>query len=372
MVVGFLKLQASSLRRFRRRILLLSLLSTLWASISAAADFKRTVLIRDVTEIEGVRSNQLVGYGLVVGLHGTGDSQQTYLTVQTLANAMQRLGVQITPSIVVVKNVAAVFVTAELPPFSRPGMDMDITVSSIGDARSLEGGVLLLTSLRGVDGEVYAQAQGPLTIGGYTPNGTNAKPFKHPTVGRIADGAIVERDASVDLTHFETISLLLRQPDFTSARNVADAINQDFGKDISHAIDSRRIDINVAASGIGSVPTLLSRVQGLLIQVQPAAKVVVNERTGTIVLGGDVKLSPVVVMQAGLTIQVQASPPVTTSSLTPLSPGSPTQSVQLQAGSSVDELLKGLRVIGASSQDILAILQAIKAAGGLQADLEVI
>ncbi len=338
-----------------------------------AADPSQSVLIRDVTEVEGVRSNQLIGYGLVVGLHSTGDSQQTYLTVQTLANAMQRMGVQIVPSIVVVKNVAAVFVTAELPPFARPGMNLDITISSIGDARSLEGGVLLLTALRGVDGEVYAQGQGALTIGGYTQSGpTTSKLTRHPTVGRIAEGAIVERDASVDLSHFQTVSLLLRDPDFTAARNIAEAINHDFAKPISRAVDSRRIEILVADSGIASVPILLSRVQNLAVEVKPAAKVVVNERTGTIVLGGDVTLSPVVIMQAGLTIQIQPSPPASLPPTLPTAPPTVGQAIQMQEGSSVNELLKGLHTIGASSQDILAILQAIKAAGGLQADLEVI
>ncbi|WP_255484141.1 flagellar basal body P-ring protein FlgI [Granulicella sp. 5B5] len=362
----------SSLLRDFYTLCLVSLCIAL-SAVSHASDYSRQVLIRDITEVEGVRSNQLVGYGLVVGLHGTGDSQQTYLTVQTLANAMQRMGIQITPSIVVVRNVAAVFVTADLPPFSRPGMDIDITVSSIGDARSLEGGVLLLTSLRGVDGEAYAQGQGPLTIGGYTQGGgLNSKVMRHPTVGTIADGGIVERDAAVDISHLQTVSLLLRNPDFTSARHVADAVNREFGKTISHAVDSRRIDVSVAESGVSSVPVLLSRIQGLAVEVQPAAKVVVNERTGTIVLGGDVTLSPVVVMQAGLTIQILPSL-AGTAPQAPSSTNVPSgQTVQMQAGASVDELLKGLRVIGASSQDILAILQAIKAAGGLQADLEVI
>ncbi|HEY0309009.1 MAG TPA: flagellar basal body P-ring protein FlgI [Acidobacteriaceae bacterium] len=350
-----------------------------------AVQSNRKVLIRDVTQIEGVRDNQLVGYGLVIGLRGTGDRQQTFFTVQTLANAMQRMGVQIAPGVVVVKNVAAVFVTAELPPFSRAGMKVDITVSSVGDARSLEGGVLLLTALRAADGQVYAVAQGPLTIGGYS-EGTaaNGRTVNHPTVGRISSGAVIERDAAVDLRAFRTISLLLLNSDFTAARDIADVINKEFARGIASAVDSRRIDINVAASGESSVPILISRVQNLTIQVQAPAKVIVNERTGTIVMGGDVKLSPVSVIHGSLTIQVETTqlvsqPPPFSSGTTVTVPQTtltvkdpPAKSIQLEEGANVEELIRGLHAIGATSHDIVAILQAIKSAGGLQADLEII
>ena len=343
------------------------------------------VLIRDVTQIQGVRDNQLVGYGLVIGLSRTGDTQQTFFTVQTLANTLQRMGVQIAPGVVVVKNVAAVFVTASLPAFSRPGMKVDVTVSSVGDAKSLEGGVLLLTALRAANGEIYAEAQGPLVIGGYSEGATgNIRSVNHPTVGRISEGGIVERDAAVDLSRFQIVSLLLLNSDFTAARDVADAINQEFGRQIATALDSRRIDINVADSGALSVPILISRVQNLSINFQSPAKVVVNERTGTIVMGGDVRLSPVSVIHGSLTIDVQTVQVISQPS--PLSNGTtgtatetkmtvndaPAQSIQLQEGANVDELIKGLHAIGATSHDIIAILQAIKAAGGLQADLEVI
>jgi len=343
------------------------------------------VMLRDITQIEGVRDNQLVGYGLVVGLSRTGDTQQTFFTVQTLANSLIRMGVQISPGVVVVKNVAAVFVTANLPPFARPGMRVDVTVSSVGDAKSIVGGVLLLTALRAANGQVYAEAQGPLVIGGYSGgSGGNTRSVNHPTVGRIAEGAIVEREAVVDLTRFHTVSLLLLNPDFTAARDVAAAINSDFGKPVANAVDSSRIDVDVAQAGESSVPILISRVQNLSILARSPAKVVVNERTGTIVMGGDVRLSPVSVIHGSLTIDVQtinivSQPP-------PLSNGetktvtetrlnvndAPAQSIQLQEGANVDELIKGLHAIGATSHDIIAILQAIKAAGGLQADLEVI
>jgi flagellar P-ring protein precursor FlgI len=332
-----------------------------------------------------VRDNQLVGYGLVAGLARTGDTQQTFFTVQTLANALIRMGVQIAPGVVVVKNVAAVFVTANLPPFARPGMKLDVTVSSVGDAKSIVGGVLLLTALRAANGQVYAEAQGPLVIGGYTEGQAgNIRSVNHPTVGRIAEGGIVEREAAVDLSRFRIVSLLLLNSDFTAARDVADVINNEFGKPIATALDSNRVDVNVADSGAASVPILISRVQNLSINFHSPAKVVVNERTGTIVMGGDVRLSPVSVIHGSLTIDVQTATIV--SQPPPLSGGetktvtetrlsvndAPAQSIQLQEGANVDELIKGLHAIGATSHDIIAILQAIKAAGGLQAELEVI
>jgi flagellar P-ring protein precursor FlgI len=367
------------------RLTLIVVMGLLSATALCGADSDRKVLIRDVTQIEGVRENQLVGYGLVIGLKNTGDTQQTFFTVQTLANAMQRMGVQIAPGVVIVKNVAAVFVTASLPAFARPGMKVDVTVSSVGDAKSLQGGVLLLTALRAANGEVYGEAQGPLVIGGYSEGVSgNSKSVNHLTVGRIAEGGIVERDAAVDLSRFRLVSLLLLNSDFTAARDVADTINNDFGKTIATAIDSRRIDVNVADSGAASVPILIARVQNLSISFSSPAKVVVNERTGTIVMGGNVRLSPVSVIHGSLTIDVE-----TQHMVFPPGPGSngkptditqtnvavgdaPAQSIQLKEGASVEELIKGLHAIGATSHDIISILQAIKAAGGLQADLEVI
>jgi flagellar P-ring protein precursor FlgI len=363
----------------------LAALVLLFAQPMFGSNADRKVLIRDVTQIAGVRDNQLVGYGLVIGLTRTGDTQQTFFTVQTLANTLQRMGVQIAPGVVVVKDVAAVFVTATLPPFARPGMKIDVTVSTVGDAQSIEGGVLLFTALRAANGEVYAEAQGPLVIGGYSQGASgNVKSVNHLTVARIAEGGIVERDAAVDLSRFQIVSLLLLNSDFTAARDVADVINKEFGKQIATAIDSRRIDVDVAGSGMTSVPILISRVQNLSISFRSPAKVVVNERTGTIVMGGDVRLSPVSVIHGSLTIDVQTShvvvepPPQSngkteTTTETKLTVSdAPAQSIELEEGANVDELIKGLHAIGATSHDIISILQAIKAAGGLQADLEVI
>jgi flagellar P-ring protein precursor FlgI len=345
----------------------------------------REVHIRDIAEVQGVRENQLLGYGLVVGLQGTGDRQQTYFTVQTLANMLARMGVQIPTGTTIVKNIAAVMVTAQLPAFAEPGMKMDITVSSVGDAKSIEGGVLLLTALRGTDGQVYAEAQGPLTTGGYSEGAAgNLRQVNYPTVGIISNGAIIERAVATDLYESKTVTFLLRQADFTAARNVADIINGDFNAPVATVLDSRQIEVNTQATSIASVPRLISRIENLSITVQAPAKVVVNERTGTIVLGGDVLLSPVSVLHGGLQIQVD-----TVVSATQAAPGSnaapaivsntsiqvqdkEASSIRLENGADVEELVRGLHTIGATSHDIVSILQAIKAAGGLQADLEVI
>ena len=354
----------------------------------AASDTNRMVLVRDITSVEGIRDNMLVGYGLVVGLSGTGDRQQTIFTVQTLANAMQKMGVLISPSAVVVKNIAAVFVTASLPPFARPGAKLDVTVSSVGDAKSLEGGVLLMSALHGPDGQVYAEAQGPLVLGGYSAgNGANGKQVNATTVGTIPEGAIVERDTSVDISGFKTVSLLLRNPDFSTAEDIASAVNLEFHKPVAAALDSSRVDISVTEASAASVPMLISRVQKLSLKVHTPAKIVINERTGTIVMGGDVKLSPVSVIHGSLSIQVvtryevsqplvapvkgNAGQPVVVPDTTISVNDAPAQSMRLDEGANVEELVSGLHVIGTTARDVVAILQAIKAEGGMQADLEV-
>jgi flagellar P-ring protein precursor FlgI len=366
---------------------------------AVADEFNRQVLVRDITSVEGVRENMLVGYGLVVGLRGTGDRQQTIFTVQTLANAMQKMGVLITPSTVVVKNVAAVFITASLPAFSRPGSKLDVTVSSIGDAQSLEGGVLLMSALHGPDGQVYAEAQGPLVMGGYSAGtGANRKEVNAANVGLIPQGAMVERDTSVDLSGFKTVSLLLRNPDFTTAADIADAVNKEFNKPVASALDNSRVDINVADASSKSVTMLISRVQNLTLKVHTPAKIIINERTGTIVMGGDVKLSPVSVIHGSLSIQVvtsyevagvmpvgtagsggdkkgrgnqQALEPIVVPETNLSTNEAAAQTMRLDEGANVDELVKGLHAIGTTAHDVVAILQAIRAAGGMQADLEV-
>ena len=403
------------------------------ASPAFASTPDRHVLVRDITSVEGVRDNMLVGYGLVVGLNRTGDSQQTYFTVQTLANAMQKMGVLIAPSSVTVKNVAAVFITASLPPFARPGSRIDVTVSSVGDAKSLMGGVLLMSALHGPDGQVYAEAQGPLIMGGYTAgNGANGKEVNSTTVGSIPNGGIVERDTAIDIKDLKTVSLLLRNPDFTTAKKIADTVNDAFRKPVAQALDNSRVDINVAQTGTASVPVLISQLQSLPLTVTTPAKVVINERTGTVVLGGDVKLTPVSVIHGDLSIQVvttyavqsvpgavgppweggsavsegsersgmnhgaSAAPGENTATQAANGRGrsedrtvivnptatlvpetsvevndAPARNMRLDDGANVEELVNGLHAIGTTARDVIAILQAIKAEGGLQADLEV-
>lgn len=343
------------------------------------------VKVRDITEIQGVRENQLIGYGLVVGLQGTGDRQQTYFTVQTLANILQKMGVQIPAGAAVVKNVAAVMITAQLPAFAEPGLKMDITVSSVGDAKSIEGGVLLMTALRATDGQVYAEAQGALTTGGYSEGAAgNLRRVNYLTVGRIPNGATIERQASVDLHGMQTVTFLLRDADFTAARDIADLIDKDFRAPLATAVDSRHIEVDARLVSDLSVPRLISRIQNLSLHVHAPARVVVNERTGSIVLGGDVLLLPVSVLHGGLQIQVDtivtatqpaiasdAAPAVIANTVVNLQ-DKEARSIRMGDGANVEELVKGLHAIGATSHDIISILQAIKAAGGLEAELEVI
>jgi len=343
------------------------------------------VQIRDLTTIEGVRENPLIGYGMVVGLAGTGDRRQTVFSTQTLGNILLKMGVSIPAAAVSVKNVAAVFVTASLPPFARPGTQIDVTVSSIGDATSLEGGTLLLAPLYAADGQVYAECQGPVTLGGYSAGRTgNSKQVNHPTAGRVPNGGLVERDTALDLRKLPMIALLAREPDFRTTRDMAAAINQELGSPVATAVDSRRVELrNLPSAG---VPELLARLLSLKVEIHPHAKVVVSERTGTIVMGKDVRLSAVSILHGDLTVEIsteyQVSQPnsfTTKGGTTVVVPQTTVEAkeekvkhIELGEGASVQQLVDGLQAIGATARDVVAILQAIKAAGALQADLEVI
>jgi len=344
-----------------------------------------TVAIRDISTIEGVRDNLIFGYGIVAGLKGTGDKQQTLFTTQSLANILKRLGVQTSATTMIVKNVAAVFVTATLPPFASPGTHLDVTISSAGDAKSLEGGMLLLTPLYAADGQVYAEAQGALTLGGYSEGSkANGKQVNHPTVGRIPGGGLVERDSSMTLAKLGQLSLVLNDSDFTTAEAAAAAINQNFGRSVASVSDGRHINIDESAAGAKDLPALLARIETLQVEVHRRARVVVNERTGTVVMGKDVRLGAVSILHGNLSIEVSTEFRV--SQPNPLSRGKttitpdttiradegPARRVELNEGASVEELVNGLQKIGATARDVIAILQAIKAAGALEADLEVI
>jgi flagellar P-ring protein precursor FlgI len=361
------------------------LLSSLFSPAALLGNEPVAIKIRDLTSVEGVRENPLIGYGMVVGLTQTGDSQQTVFTTQTLANIMQRLGAHIPPATAVVKNVAAVFVTASLPAFARPGTQVDVTVSSIGDAKSLEGGQLLLTPLYGADGQVYAAAQGAITVGGFAAGHAGAsKQMNHPTTGRVPDGGRVERSLAFDFNHLAPVSLLLREPDFTTAGEISDAINREFGHAIASARDGGRVEFDPGATGVTNLTEILARIENLSVDVHRRARVVVNERTGTIVMGRDVRLGAVSILHGGFSVQISTE--YTVSQPNPLSEGktevvgqtevqakdSPTKRLEITEGANIDQLVSGLQNMGATARDVISILQAIKAAGALDADLEVI
>ncbi len=345
--------------------------------------------IKDVATIEGIRDNQLVGYGLVVGLRGTGDSSQTVFPAQTLISALERMGITVpqtgsnSASNMQVKNMAAVFVAATLPPFSRPGYRVDITVSSAGDARSLEGGILLMTPLYGPDGQIYAQAQGSLVLGGYiaSANG-NARQMNHPTTARVPGGAIVERPIPFDLKQMPTVDVVLNDADFHTAERMAAAINATLGASRAHAVDSRRVEIVPAPNEDRAA--LLDTVEAVEVEVFPRARVVVNERTGTVVIGGTVRLQPVSILHGGLAVNVVSETQV--SQPGPLSNGTtqvvqqtsieardkPVNRIELKQGATVEDLVQELQRTGAGARDVISILQAMKEAGALEADLEVL
>ncbi len=345
--------------------------------------------IKDVAAIEGIRDNQLVGYGLVVGLHGTGDSQQTIFPAQTLVSILERMGVTVPQSgaqsaaNMQVKNMAGVFVVATMPPFSPSGYKLDVTVSSAGDARSLEGGILLMTPLYGPDGQIYAQAQGSLVLGGYAvSSGGNTRQMNHPTTARIPDGALVEKAVPFVLDQLHTLNVVLNDADFHTAERTAAAIDKALGPDRARAVDSRRVEISFVPGE--DIPSLLDKVEAVEIEVFPRARVVVNERTGTVVIGGTVKLQPVSILHGGLSVNVVSQTQV--SQPGPFSTGTtqvvqqtqvqaqdrPVNRIDLKEGATVEDLVQELQRTGAGARDVISILQAMKEAGALEADLEVL
>jgi flagellar P-ring protein FlgI len=360
---------------------------TIFVSVAFATDIttiNHQARIKDISSIEGIRDNQLVGYGIVVGLQGTGDSQQTTFPTQTLAAALLRMGVSVPAASIRVQNMAAVFISATLPPFSRPGTKLDITVSSAGDARSLEGGLLLMTPLYGADGKIYAQAQGPLVVGGYSINvNGNVKQFNHPNTARVPFGAMAERGIPLELEGKKQFSLLLNDADFRSAEAMADAINHQLGRPAARVLDSRRIELSVADGE--DVPALMAEVESIEVPIFPRAKVIVNERTGTVVIGGTVVLQPVSILHGGLAVNVvsefQVSQPNSFSSVGTTqvvkqtridAQDKPVNRIELKQGATVDDLVRSLQTIGASARDVISILQAMKSAGALEAEIEVL
>lgn len=345
----------------------------------------REVKIGDITSVEGVRDNYIMGYGLVVGLAGTGDGQQDLFPVQTLTDILQKMGVQAPAKSVITRNVASVFVTAALPPFAHPGTRIDVNVSSTGDARSIQGGELLMTPLYGPDGQVYAVAQGPVMLGGYTAGANgNVVTVNHPTAGRIPMGGMVERDSSLNLSQLKTLSLLLHDADFMTAENVTNAINQSFGNPIAMAVDSRQIRIQLPPGGSQAIPQLLARLEAIPVAVHERAKVALDERTGTVVLGGGVTLGACSIFHGNLAIQIttqyQVSQPTPFSNTgtTQVVPQTTVQAqesnarqIHLGSGATVQDLVNGLQGIGSTARDIIAIVEAMKTDGCMNASVEV-
>ncbi|MCG3117623.1 MAG: flagellar basal body P-ring protein FlgI [Candidatus Manganitrophus sp. SA1] len=345
------------------------------------------VRIKDIAAVEGVRENSLIGYGLVIGLNGTGDKTGTTFTVQTLSSMLKKMGIAVEPSAVKVKNVAAVMVTAKLPPFVKTGSRIDVVVSSLGDATSLQGGTLLLTPLKGADQQVYAVAQGPISIGGFIGGKEGDSVQKnHPTAGRVAEGAQVEKEVGFPFLDKERFNLLLRQQDFTTALRISQAINAQLGgESVASAVDSGTITLQVPDFYKGRLVELLAAIESLEVTVDLPARVVVNERTGTIVMGDQVRISEVAVSHGNLTIRVktdfqvsQPPPFAPEGSETVVVPQRQTEvreedaQILMLRGATIGEVVRGLNAIGVTPRDLIAILQAIKAAGALQAELEIL
>ena len=345
-----------------------------------------TSRIKDIADFEGVRENQLVGYGIVVGLNGTGDDlESAVFTRESLIGMLERLGVNARDEDLETENVAAVMVTASLPPFARQGAEIDVTISALGDASSLQGGTLLVTPMVGADGEVYAVAQGQVTIGGFSAAGAAESVLRGvPTSGRIARGAIVEREVPFDLGALQTVNIALRNPDFTTARRIADAINTELDRDVAYPQDSGTVVLNVSMGG-GDPAALLTNIETLPIEPDLPAKVVIDENTGVIVMGDTVRISRVAVAQGNLTIRITETPQVSQPnpfSNTGVTVVVPRTNVEVQEdadrklaviepGVTLEELVAGLNSLGVSPRDMISILQTIKTAGALQAELMV-
>ena len=355
--------------------------------LAATSPAHATSRIKDIASFEGVRENVLVGYGLVVGLQGTGDDlRRIGATRQSLLGMLERLGINTRDDTLETTNVAAVVVTAVLPSFSRQGSRIDVNISSLGDADSLQGGSLAVTPLMGADGEIYAVAQGQVQVGGFTAQGDAATITRGvPTSGRIANGAIVEREIDFNLDAMRTVQVALHNPDFTTARRVSDAVNAFLGTVAAVPTDPGTVMVSIPENHTGSVVDLMTQVEQLRIEPDQPARVVIDENTGVIVIGDDVRISTVAIAQGNLTIRVTETPQV--SQPAPFSEGGETVVVPrtdievdededrrltvVPMGVSLQELVNGLNALGIGPRDMISILQAVKAAGALQAEIEV-
>lgn len=343
------------------------------------------VRLKDVASFRGVRANQLTGYGLVVGLKGTGDKNGTEFTVRSLASVLARMGIGVDADQIQVKNVAAVVVTASLPAFARTGSRIDSTVSSLGDATSLEGGTLIMTPLFGADGEVYAIAQGSISVGGFSAGGGGGSSVSknHTTVGRLAGGATVERELGYEIDRKDVFDVALAEADFTTARRIARSINRELGEDVAVAPDPGTVRVRVPAHYRSDVVGFLAAVETVDIDPDHAARVILNERTGTVVMGQNVSISKVAISHGSLSVTIRIQNDV--SQPLPFSDGQTTEVVNdeitaveedarltvIEGPVTIDELVRGLNAMGVTPRDLISILQAIKAAGALSAEIQV-
>lgn len=362
------------------RLVILAL-SLIFASSAAAAP----VRIKDLVEFDGVRGNDLVGYGLVVGLDGTGDGlRNSPFTEEMMANLLERLGINVSGEEMRPRNVAAVFVTADLPPFARAGGRIDVTVSAIGDAQSLLGGTLVMTPLNGADGQIYAVAQGAVIAGGVSAEGQAAKVVQGvPTAGVIPSGARIEREIEFDFAGLSVMRLALRTPDFTTAARIERAINAELGRGVATMIDAGTVALDLGAARLGSPAHVVARIESLPVEPETRARVVVDQRSGTIVMGADVRISAVAVAQGNLTLKVEEAPmvvqpnpfaegrtvvvPRTTAGITQTGTGL----AELSETTSLSDVVAGLNALGVTPHDMIDILKSINAAGALHAEFVV-
>jgi len=360
-----------------------SLFSTLYFPSTVYA----SVRIKDIAQFQGVRDNQLIGYGLVVGLNGTGDKSQSVFTVKSIASLLSRLGVDVKASEIKPKNVAAVMITATLPPFIKAGARIDITLSSLGDASSLQGGTLLLTPLQGADGKVYAVAQGPVSIGGFD-SASSGRGGTYGTVARIPQGALIEREVPVALMEADTVALSLRQIDFTTCVRMAEAINVDFADTIAMPIDGATVEIYVPATFRSNVVGFLAKIEHIEIQPDTRAKIVINERTGTIVGGKDVKISRVSLNHKNINLEIKPQEEVSASDMQEdshrvngwhsqaeglfIEAENEKTTTTLEDETTIGEVAQILNSMGVKPLDMITIFQTIKKAGAIQAELEII
>jgi flagellar P-ring protein precursor FlgI len=358
-------------------------------TLQAASDRAPQVRLKDIASIEGVRENQLVGYGVVVGLSRSGDTQQTIFSAQTLTNLLQRMGVTVSPVLIQVRNTAAVMVIATLPPFAQPGTKVDVTVGAIGDAVRLQGGFLVLTPLRAGNGDVYAVAQGAVVTGGFgAGSSANSRVVNHPTAGRIADGAIVERVAP-SVVPAKEVHVQLRRPDFTTASHVATALNKAFaskGAPLALAANSSLIRVTMPDEFAGRGVDFIAALEATQVDVDRPAKIAIDEKTGTIVFGSDVRIAPVSILHGNLTVEIkttfevsQPAPFSGAGAQTAVVPQvsvrareEPARNIVLGQGASVDDLVRSLTAIGSTPRDIIAILQNLKAAGAIDAEIAIL